>query len=505
MSTRTVANLTAVISANNTKFKKGVKESNSVLSGFKKSVMGLGPAIAGAFAVGKLVSFGKEALALYDVQAKAEQQLLTALKGRENAQQRLIAQAQYLQKQTLFGDEETIRAQALIAAFVKEEDQIRRIIPLVQDLAAAKQMDLAGAADLVSKTLGSTTNALSRYGIQVEGAVGSTERLESLAAGLANAFGGQAEAMAKSGMGSVQQLQNAFADLKEEIGGVINMPLAKWAQNTADALNVAQDKGVKFGDKILGVFMPSVKMANRAIADMNDATAEFEIVGEDAAVSADDFAVSNQSVAKTAEEAAKAIEEQKKSLEDLNSALEDSMIQSRLYVQSLGDVGPVSTDSGFFGIDMSDIDMGEEILSEPETDALIARFDSIRASSKEMSDTMAVAFAQIGSSFAQSVGEIAAGTKSVEDALADLGAMILQALGDILITAGLGMTPVGVPLILAGLAMKGLGSFGAAGGFNPQPRVAEGYGFTQRGDSKIYGNDIKVANDYATNLYNRVG
>jgi len=32
-------------------------------------------------------------------------------------------------------------------------------------------MDLAGAADLVSKTLGSSTNALSRYGIEVTGAV----------------------------------------------------------------------------------------------------------------------------------------------------------------------------------------------------------------------------------------------------------------------------------------------------------------------------------------------
>jgi len=206
---------------NNTKFKQGLSGSQKALTGFQKQVRALGGMIAGAFAVRAVVRFGQAALQALDVQRKAEAQLLTALDGRREAQEGLMEQARQLQKITLFGDEETIRAQALIAAFVKEESQIRRIIPLVQDLAAAKQMDLAGAADLVSKTLGSTTNALSRYGIQVEGAVGSTERLESLATGLTSAFGGQAEAMARADTTGTQ-LKNAVGDLKEEFGKMVN-------------------------------------------------------------------------------------------------------------------------------------------------------------------------------------------------------------------------------------------------------------------------------------------
>jgi len=160
----------------------------------------------------------KNAINNADKQLKAERSLLVALDGREDVQQRLIKQAQQLQKETLFGDEETIKAQALIAAFVKEGDQIERIIPLVQDLATAKGMDLSAAADLVSKTLGSSTNALSRYGIQVEGTVGSTQRLESLSKGLSNAFGGQAVAAAKAGSGGLTQLKNVLGDVSENLG-----------------------------------------------------------------------------------------------------------------------------------------------------------------------------------------------------------------------------------------------------------------------------------------------
>jgi len=94
------------------------------------------------------------------------------------------------------------------------------------DLAAAKNMDLTAAADLVSKTLGSTTNALSRYGIQVEGAVGSTARLESLTKNIAKAFGGQAAAQAKTLTGRMKSLDNVWGDFLETLGGVLSGPLS---------------------------------------------------------------------------------------------------------------------------------------------------------------------------------------------------------------------------------------------------------------------------------------
>jgi len=238
---KTIAAMSVRIGADVRQFMAEMRKTNTTVkrlsTGFKQ-VAGL---IGVAFSVRAVANFGKESLKAYNIQAQAETKLLTALKGREDAQKRLIKQAQDLQKQTLFGDEETIKAQSLIAAFVKQEDQIKKVIPLVQDLATAKGMDLAGAADLVSKTLGSSTNALSRYGIQVEGAVGSSERLESLMHGLEEAFGGQAEAAAKAGTGGLTQLSNVWGDIKEKAGEALSKGVLPMARGLMDLLSPSED------------------------------------------------------------------------------------------------------------------------------------------------------------------------------------------------------------------------------------------------------------------------
>ena len=127
-----------------------------------------------------LVAFAAVSIKNFDVQAKAEASLLTALKGRSDVQQRLIQQAKDLQKTTLFGDEETIAAQTMLATMGLSEEAILKLTPAIQDMAVAKKMGLVQAADLVAKSVGSSTNALSRYGITITGAVGSTERLDTL-------------------------------------------------------------------------------------------------------------------------------------------------------------------------------------------------------------------------------------------------------------------------------------------------------------------------------------
>ena len=133
----------------------------------------------------------------------------------------LQRQATALQRTSKFGDENIIQAQALIASFVKEEDAIKLATKATLDLAEAKGFDLTAAADLISKTLGSSTNALTRYGIEVTGAVGSTERLTSLTTNIAKVFGGRATKATETFSGKVKQLSNTFGDLQEEIGFAI--------------------------------------------------------------------------------------------------------------------------------------------------------------------------------------------------------------------------------------------------------------------------------------------
>lgn len=212
-----LAELLFRISADTKSLQRGLADTKGKVNSVVASMKKIGVAILAAFSIRAITNFIKEAVRLYDIQAKAEAQLLTALKGKVGVQERLMQQARNLQKITLFGDEETIKAQALIAALVKSEEEIMRVTPLVQDMATGLGMDLAGAASLVSKTLGSTTNALARYGIEVTGAVGSVERLESLITSLEKAFKGQAEAAANAGVGAITQFRNALNDLKEEI------------------------------------------------------------------------------------------------------------------------------------------------------------------------------------------------------------------------------------------------------------------------------------------------
>ena len=184
------------------------------------------------FAFGGSVSAVNKLIQAYGQQELAERKLRQALGFTSEA---LLTQASALQQQTTFGDEAIIGVQALIGAFTKDEEQIKALTQTTLDLAAAKGMDLTAAADLVSKSFGSSTNALSRYGIQVEGAVGSTERLEHLTGNVAALFGGQASAQADTMTGAMQQASNAMGDAAESMGSLMEPAVIKIAKGFSDA------------------------------------------------------------------------------------------------------------------------------------------------------------------------------------------------------------------------------------------------------------------------------
>ena len=179
-----------------------------------------------SFGIGLVTAGLKQLLDKSIIQEKAEKKLETAL-GEVNTA--LLNQASALQQVTTFGDEAIIEVQALVGAFVKDEEAIKAATKATLDLAAAKGMDLKSAGDLVSKTLGSSTNSLSRYGIEVTGAVGSTQRLESLTTNIAVLFGGQASEAADTLGGSIEQMTNAFGDTNEAIGKAFAPTMQKLA------------------------------------------------------------------------------------------------------------------------------------------------------------------------------------------------------------------------------------------------------------------------------------
>ena len=214
------------------KSEKQVKGVSGALGGLAKQA---GIAAAAYFGTRALLNGIKSSIDLFAKQELAEKKLEVAL-GRTSKM--LLNQASALQKSTMFGDEAIIEAQALIGSFVKEEKAIAAATKATLDLAAAKGMDLVVAADLVSKTLGSSTNALSRYGIQVTGAVGSTERLESLTGNLADVFGGQATEQSDTLAGALESMDNAMGDLQEKIGSKLAPELRRLAENFTNIITI---------------------------------------------------------------------------------------------------------------------------------------------------------------------------------------------------------------------------------------------------------------------------
>jgi len=201
------------------------QQASKNLNRMKSTAKNVAAAFGGLLILSKVNALIQESAELAKVQINAEAKLASAL-GRTSKE--LLNHASALQKQTTFGDEAIIEAQALIAAFIKEEDQIKKLTPAILDLAAAKGMDLSAAADLVTKSVASSTNALSRYGIQIKGAAGSTERIDSAVTELTKAFGGMSEELAKTDAGEIIQLENALGDIKEELGKNVLPLMVEW-------------------------------------------------------------------------------------------------------------------------------------------------------------------------------------------------------------------------------------------------------------------------------------
>lgn len=231
--------LSIKLSLNDKQFQSSLKKSMRSMKKFGNNMKSLGRTISTGLTL-PIIAFGAASVKAFDEQIKAETKLRTALGDSAEAFDVLKKQAQDLQKITIFGDEATLEAQSFLAQLGLNADAILRLTPLIQDFATAQGIQLTDAAKLVAKSVGSSTNALSRYGLQIEGTVGEQDRLESAVNALSKAFGGQSEAIAKEGLGPLQQLKNELGDVSEKFGEIVLEfidPLTKGLEKISDALS----------------------------------------------------------------------------------------------------------------------------------------------------------------------------------------------------------------------------------------------------------------------------
>lgn len=247
-----------------------MRQNASGLPGIFGKISGVFNPIAIAAGVGllarQLFDLGKQAVEFFNVQAQADAQLRASLESTGGVAGRTFEElskaADELQSKTLFGDEETQKAQALLLTFTQIREEIfDRATPAILDMSTALDQDLKTSTIAIGKALNDPikgVTALGRAGIQftkdqketIKTLVETNRVAEAqtlILDELETQFGGSAEAAAKAGTGGLTQLQNKVNDIKESIGALIVNGL----QRAAPFLNKMADFVGKLVDTLL--------------------------------------------------------------------------------------------------------------------------------------------------------------------------------------------------------------------------------------------------------------
>lgn len=194
--------------------------------------------VAAAYAVVKGVVV--ETVQAYMVQEDAETRLEAVIAATGQAAgftaDQMKAMASEMQNTTTFGDEMVLGAQAILATFKSiSGDTFPRTIEAAADLSAVFGQSLQQSTTMLGKALEDPITgmgALRRVGVTLSEqtqelvkdfvALGEIEKAQNeILKAVEGQVKGTAAAMADTGAGKIRQLDNAFGDLKEMLGGFI--------------------------------------------------------------------------------------------------------------------------------------------------------------------------------------------------------------------------------------------------------------------------------------------
>lgn len=190
------------------------------LRGLQKDVMEFGKSWS-KYVTAPLAAAAAVSVRNADVQVQAEKRLLVALKGREDIQKRLMAQASEIQTRSTFGDEELIAQQAYLAALGLTESQIRATTEASVQLSSATGMTLDSAIKNLGKSFGGLLGELGEMDSRLKNLTVDQLRNGEAVKFVIENYKGYAEAAAKEGLGPFKQMLGLLSDLSEEIGKVL--------------------------------------------------------------------------------------------------------------------------------------------------------------------------------------------------------------------------------------------------------------------------------------------
>ena len=152
--------------------------------------------------------------------------------------------ASAIQQKTAYSDEEVLASMAQMQAFMGDKKISERLMMAVVDFAAKSGKDLSSAAEMVAKSIGTSTNMLGRYGIELDAMASKDQKIEQVIRGLESSSHGQAEAGAK-GLGAVNQMWNSLNGILEATGKSLT-PILIVIADAVTSLATAALKGGKY-------------------------------------------------------------------------------------------------------------------------------------------------------------------------------------------------------------------------------------------------------------------
>ena len=214
---------------------EGARRAKQELKGVEGGIKSMGKAalkVGAAFYAAKgLISGFTKIIDLAAEQELAEQKLSTAL-GRTSTT--LLNQASALQQVSTFGDEAIITQQAFLASLEFSEEQIKNIIPVAMDLAAATGMSLESAVRNTSKTFSGLSGELGEMVPQLRELTAEEMMAGEAVTVLNDLFGGKAAGEEGTLVFNSRQLDMALGDLGETFGDVFTPAVSNATKAMAD-------------------------------------------------------------------------------------------------------------------------------------------------------------------------------------------------------------------------------------------------------------------------------
>lgn len=246
----------------------------------KVAAVGLGAVgVAGAAAL-KAIYSGSEDAAKAQIEAETKLEAVLGnvksiqAKGAgaaQQAKQQLMGVASEMQQVGVIGDEVTLAGMQQLATFQLSDKEISTLATGMTDLLAqqkglnASQQDAVGIGNMIGKVMQGQTGALSEVGITFDKAqekamkTGDAEqRAAVLAEILQQNVGGVNKALAETDQGKIQQMSNAYGDMKEEVGKLVLSMKSKLASVIMKNIPMIQ----KLGTTMMSIIS---KFANKAM------------------------------------------------------------------------------------------------------------------------------------------------------------------------------------------------------------------------------------------------